>query len=205
MKQCKNCKKELTVGRRKYCSDACQIEDYETKRNLEKKALRKENKVVKFCKYEECGKELPKDIHSQKLYCPNTKCSYKQNQLEARRKRAAKNKDKQIVMVRCQNDECEEMLEKHHIRKYCCRPCRNAQNKRDFSERQKLEIALYEIAKENALRSNGSKKNITIDRKFTERYSTNQNTPKPFKIKKMSATWLQNLWDAKCEREKEMA
>ena len=74
---------------------------------------------MKHCKYEECGKELPEDAHAQKVYCPNTKCAYKQNQLDAKRKRAEEKKNKKIVMVKCKSDYCDKEIVLHHRQRYC--------------------------------------------------------------------------------------
>lgn len=49
----------------------------------------------KKCKYEKCNKPLNEE--TKKVYCTNTDCYYKQNQIDAKRKRDAK---KRVLEVR---------------------------------------------------------------------------------------------------------
>ena len=149
---------------------------------------------MKQCKYEECKKELPTDIHAQKTYCPNTKCAYKQNQLDAKRKRAEEKKNKKVIMVRCWNDYCNEEIQKHHRQKYCSKECRNAQNQRDHKERLLAEAGEYDESKKQALIQNGSKKKLVIPAEFLGKQGQHKQ-PRKVGIKHFSAKWLEKLWN----------
>lgn len=196
------CNNPVPSRKGKYCSEKCSNQFFVNQARLKKQKLRELNAVVRFCAYEECGKQLPKGIHAQKRYCPDTKCSYKQNQLEAKRKRAKDKESKQDIILICGNDKCNEQFPKMGRKKYCSDECRNAQNQTDFNERQRTEILEYKKAQEEALELYGTKKEIFVPSEFTgKRFSSKPRASKRFEIKKMSAKWLQDAWEQKQMKE----
>ena len=195
------CNEPLKKGARKFCCEDHSNKHYQNMKKLERLKLKQNN--TRFCKYEECGKKLPKDAHAQKEYCPDDKCAYKQNQLDAKRKRAKKRAEKCKELIVCSNTECTETFEFVSRKKYCSKECRNAQNQADFQEKRKTELLDYENAKDEALSKYGTKKEIFIPSQFLgRRFSMKPKPSKRFEIKKMSAKWLQDLWDKRKEKER---
>ena len=100
----------------------------ETRKN--ERLKEKQQLVPRYCKYEKCGKLLDYKLKITKVYCPNTDCAYKQNQIDAKRKRDARPPKKQQYKV-CEYDPCGKdfpINSRQTRQAYCSEECR-ANNK----------------------------------------------------------------------------
>ena len=163
------CSNTVPSHKSKYCSERCSAKFFTDKTRLEKKKIREQNEIVRFCLNENCGKQLPNTAHHQKKYCPETDCYRKQNALDAKRKKEAKKAREVIRMVVCNSSTCEKEYPEHKRQKYCCPKCRKAQNFQVSKVRLKEEGDTYQDTKDEAVKRTGSKKDIAINPMFLSR------------------------------------
>ena len=163
------CTKPLPKGARKFCCEGHSNKHYQNMRKLEKLAEKKHMHIVRFCKYEGCDKEIPKEAHAQKLYCIGTKCAQKQNAIDARIRRGREREMKTKDTNTCAADDCNNTYPENKRRKYCSDVCRKAQNYQNSEDRIAKECIRYNITKEEALNRTGSKKGIAINPMFLSR------------------------------------
>lgn len=116
---------------------------------------------MRTCAYEKCNKTLPSTFTTKQKYCKGTDCYYKQNQLDAKKKRAAT--IKKYKQLTCLNDYCENTFDqKKSTQKYCCTECRRQQSQFTALKKKNKEVSLYLKTKEIAKSTNGNKKNIIL-------------------------------------------
>ena len=188
------CNNPLTGSRKKFCSDKCSEKHHAEIIRARKRETLIANSKTRYCKYQLCGKELPKDMNLNKNYCKGTDCYRKNNALEAKQKRDAKKKNKEIIMVVCANDECNEMLEKHHVKKYHSNQCRLDQVKKNEKAKRAARVAMYDATKKKALVHNGNKKDIIIPEEFIKDRSDIERKPQKEEIKHFSVQWLEDAY-----------
>lgn len=121
-----------------------------------------------------------------------------QNQLEAKLKREAKKSE--VVEELCSNDNCKKPYIKtksNHY--YCSTDCRKEVNFRDAEARRMIEVANYNLTKDEARLTNGSKKAIKLPEKFLVRGNDSTQSTRKEKAKRenkrFSAKWLEKLWN----------
>ena len=192
------CRNTLPTSRNKFCSDECSDKFFTRKIRLEKQKKRELNDIDRCCAYEECGKQLPKGIHAQKKYCPDTDCYRKQNRLEAQRRIAIKRANKVEELYECANDTCtNEFAKKRKIQIYCCGECRKQQTFRNSEKARLDEVDNYKSTKDEAKRVRGNPKDIFIPSKFLGVRLSSKPTRehKKYEIKHFSAKWLEDLYN----------
>ncbi len=151
MRQCSNCLIPLKGKQTRFCSEQCGREFHNNQVKYAKQRKRKEAEV-RYCKYEKCGKELPKGINPLKMYCPSTDCSYRQNQIEQKRRREDDKKNKQPVIRICNHKPCskEFQVEGHKTRQsYCSKECRTKEEKIRVNTHQAENTKIVQKAKDN--------------------------------------------------------
>ena len=135
MKRCylDECSKPLPKGARRFCCEGHSNKHYYNLRKSERAKEKELEGIVRHCDYTECGKEIPKDAHAQKRYCPGTDCYRKQNAIDNVRLRAERKALKEKKWLTCANDNCNKKFTPLYMKKYCCPECRNAQNQSEHN------------------------------------------------------------------------
>ena len=93
---------------------------------------------------------LPKE-NTKVNYCRGTNCYKKQNQLEARLKRAEAKKNKIPIMLKCTLEGCNETFEKNGAKKFHSKKCQLVHNIAHTKEKIKQEVIMHKEGKKQEI------------------------------------------------------
>jgi len=160
VKTCKLCNATLPAARSTFCNDGCSRRFYLDKQNAARKALNdklKQELPQRYCKY--CKSPLDKKLNIQKLFCKDTECSYKFNQIESKKLRDKKKAKRKAKPLRdCRLEECDKKfsIETCPTKRYCSDECKKRasvlKNRKVYREKHTVPEEAYIAEKKETVR-----------------------------------------------------